>query len=114
MEGTVSNDNHHLKNLSACGTVRDFIANFSNPVRLRIMCALMEQGEASVAQLVLATGARQPAVSQNLKQLRLSGIVNRRRVGTSNLYRISDPNAEEMMEFIFRLSTTLVPKEAVG
>ncbi len=67
-----------LKRDSACHAVGDFIAQFANPIRLRIICEL-SLGEASVSELVEATGARQPTVSQYLKTLRLAGTVGRRR-----------------------------------
>lgn len=98
----------------ACHAVRDFIAHFSNPLRLRIMCEL-SKGKASVTALVAATGARQPTVSQQLNLLRLSGIVSRTREGNRSMYEIADPLAEEMMEFVFSMAEKLVVRqEAVG
>ncbi len=95
----------------ACHVVRDFISHFANPLRLRILCRLIE-GSASVTELVEASGARQPAVSQQLHLLRLAGIVTRTRVGSSRVYEISDPIAEEMMEFIFVVAEKLMNRQA--
>ena len=92
----------------ACHAVGDYISHFANPIRLRIICELA-YGEASVTELVEATGARQPTVSQYLKTLRLSGIVDRTRDGNRIVYRLIDPLAAEMMEFIISLAERLVP-----
>lgn len=98
---------------NACNLVRDFIAHFSNPLRLRILCEL-SKGEASVSELVEATGARQPTVSQQLNLLRLSGIVSRTRHGNRSVYEIADSIAEEMMEFVFSLAEKLLDRQDVS
>ena len=58
----------------ACHVVRDYVAHFANPLRLRILCVLATR-RASVGALVDITGARQPSVSHQLNLLRLSGVV---------------------------------------
>ena len=95
---------------NACHYVKDFIAHFANPLRLRIMCEL-SQGEASVTELVQATGARQPTVSQQLNLLRLAGIVTRTRDGNRSMYAVADPLAGEMMEFIFSMAEKLTARQ---
>ncbi len=100
-----------MENGEACHTVRDFIAHFSNPLRLRILCILSLKG-ASVNELVAATGARQPTVSQQLNLLRLSGIVSRTRMGNRSHYELADPIAREMMDFIMILAEKLVLRQA--
>ncbi len=94
----------------ACHIVRDFVAHFSNPLRLKIMCELYGS-ESSVTDLVEATGARQPTVSQQLNLLRLSGIVTRTRVGNRSMYRFADPLAQEMMEYIFTIAAKLLKRQ---
>ena len=98
-----------LRGGEACHAVRDFIAHFSNPLRLRILCELSLKS-ASVSELVEATGARQPTVSQQLNLLRLSGILTRTRDGNRRVYQIADPVAREMMEFIFSIADMLVAR----
>ena len=93
----------------ACHVIRDFIANFANPLRLRILCALSD-GEASVGELVELTGARQPTVSQQLNLMRLAGVVSRTRDGNRSLYQIADPIAEKTMAFIFSIAEDLVSR----
>lgn len=97
----------------ACRLVRDFIVHFSNPLRLRIMCEL-HGSESSVTDLVEATGARQPTVSQQLNLLRLAGIVARKREGNRSLYRIADPLARDMMGYIYVIAEKLLNRQGEG
>lgn len=90
----------YLQTRQFCGAVREFIANFGNEMRLKILCELMLQGEVSVGELAGAIGAKQPAVSQQLKHMRLCGLVSRHPRGNQCLYRISNPLAVETMEFL--------------
>jgi len=87
-----------LEDRSSCAWIRDFVAHFANPVRIKILCRLM-QGPACVTELVEATDERQSTISQQLKHLLLAGIVNREGRGTRNFYRISDPVVPETMRF---------------
>jgi DNA-binding transcriptional ArsR family regulator len=59
------------------------------PLRIRLIERLME-GEASVQDLVAATGAGQQNVSKHLGVLLHAGIVGRRKQGTFVYYRIVD------------------------
>jgi DNA-binding transcriptional ArsR family regulator len=59
------------------------------PLRIRLLEHLME-GEASVQELVRATGGGQQNVSKHLGVLLHAGIVGRRKQGTFVYYRIVD------------------------
>src|SRR5215472_1356196 len=59
------------------------------PLRIRLIERLMD-GEASVQELVAATGAGQQNVSKHLGVLLHAGIVGRRKQGTFVYYRIVD------------------------
>ncbi len=91
-------DDHH-----ACGWIRDFVAHFANPVRLKLLCRLME-GRACVGELMEATGERQSTVSQQLKHLLLAGLVDRERAGTRVYYEIADSRVPEVMGFLARIA----------
>jgi ArsR family transcriptional regulator len=65
------------------------------PLRIRLLERLME-GEASVQELVTATGGGQQNVSKHLGVLLQAGIVGRRKQGTFVYYRVVD-------EFVFDL-----------
>ena len=83
-----------------CAGLRDFVAHFSNHLRLKILCRLAA-GRACVRELVEATGEKQSNVSQQLKHLLDAGLVSRQRAGARVYYEIADPVALEVMEFLF-------------
>jgi DNA-binding transcriptional ArsR family regulator len=60
-----------------------------DPLRIRLLERLMD-GEASVQELVAATGAGQQNVSKHLGVLLNAGVVGRRKEGTFVYYRIVD------------------------
>ncbi len=99
-----------MKQPGVCGTVRDYVAQFTSVTRLLILCHLT-QGEANVQDIAEAVERRQSTVSQHLKQLRTAGIVTRNSDGNRRLYRISDPQANEMMDFIVNLARRVAGKE---
>jgi DNA-binding transcriptional ArsR family regulator len=62
----------------------------SEPTRLRLLQLLMN-GEKSVNELVSAMNTTQANVSKHLGILADGGLVARRKVGVSTIYRIADP-----------------------
>lgn len=90
-----------------CLAVREYVANFSNEVRLLILCRLAKSS-ASVAELTEAVGRPQPTVSQQLRHLRMSGIVAADQDGNRRVYRICDPDAKKMMRLLGKLSCRFV------
>ncbi len=62
----------------------------SHPERLLMLCRL-EEGEASVGELIALTGLSQSAVSQHLAMLREEGMVSIRGEAQTRFYRLSDP-----------------------
>jgi DNA-binding transcriptional ArsR family regulator len=73
-----------------------FIKSLANPNRLMIACALLE-GERSVGDLETDLGLRQPSLSQQLAELRESGVVEARREAKQVFYRISDQRAVALL-----------------
>ena len=73
--------------------VLDWVAErfkvLGDPTRLRLLQALRE-GEATVTDLVEATGFGQANVSKHLQQLHAHGYVSRRKDGLFTWYRLSD------------------------
>jgi DNA-binding transcriptional ArsR family regulator len=69
-----------------------FMKSLANPNRLLIACALLN-GERSVGDLETDLGLRQPSLSQQLAELRESGVVEARREAKQVFYRISDQRA---------------------
>jgi len=60
-----------------------------HPVRLRILEALLEDGEACVCHLEHRLGLRQAYLSQHLARLRAAGLVVDRRSGQNVFYAVS-------------------------
>lgn len=96
-----------------CHKVRDYIAHFANPVRLRILCMLV-MDEATVGELVEATETRQSTVSQHLKILRLAGLVERRQSGNKRVYRVADPLVYDTMEFLASIAEEVVARQSTA
>ena len=71
----------------------------SEPTRLRLLQLLMT-GEKSVNELVGATNTTQANVSKHLGILADGGLVARRKVGVSTLYRIADPSIFTLCDLV--------------
>jgi ArsR family transcriptional regulator len=67
-------------------------AILGEPMRVRLLDALHERGEASVSELADAVGAGHANVSKHLNLLLAERMVGRRRDGPRALYRITDPS----------------------
>lgn len=70
-----------------------------NEIRLAILCLLVKQ-ERSVGDIEILTGARQPAVSQQLARLRADGVVEARRDGRTVYYSLACPRTRQVLELL--------------
>lgn len=68
-----------------------------DPIRIRLLDQLRE-GELSVGELTARLGTSQQNASKHLGILLQAGIVGRRKVGTSALYRVIDPEIYALCE----------------
>lgn len=68
----------------------------SHPERLLMLCRL-DEGEASVSELIELVGLSQSAVSQHLAMLREEGIVGIRGEAQTRYYRLTDPVVREII-----------------
>lgn len=75
-----------LENVNAA-TV--FLKRLAHPSRLMVVCALVD-GERSVRELEDGLSLRQPALSQQLAELRESGLIASRKDSRSVYYRLAD------------------------
>jgi len=73
----------------------------SEPTRLRLLQLLMS-GEKSVNELVSATNTTQANVSKHLGIMADGGLIARRKVGVSTLYRIADPTLVTICDIVCR------------
>jgi ArsR family transcriptional regulator len=69
----------------------------AEPTRLRILYLLLEAHECHVRALCDSLGQSQPAVSHHLAQLRLAGLIECRRQGKHNFYRLTTRAIEELL-----------------
>lgn len=87
-------------NLVVCERVVGLFHLLSNKPRFRIACMLMH-GEACVQDIAyVICGGKMSNISQQLKMLRLSGVVKKRRVGKQLLYSIADEKVAHLIEFL--------------
>jgi DNA-binding transcriptional ArsR family regulator len=69
------------------------LRKFGQPLRLMILSLLL-QGEKSVSEIDMATGIGQPALSQQLAELRRAELVTTRRQAKQVFYNIADQSVE--------------------
>jgi ArsR family transcriptional regulator len=87
-----------------------------HPLRLRLL-EMLEDGERNVTELVLASGASQAMVSQQLGILRAERVVGDRRDGARVYYRITEPKVSRILDCIREcdmpdiVALTLVPSD---
>lgn len=86
---------------------KDLVQHFklmADETRLRILYFLMQEEEINVRTLCELLGQSQPAVSHHLALLRVAGLIEARRDGKHNFYRILPKRIQEMLGMIFRAS----------
>lgn len=71
---------------------------FANDTRLRLLHALVREGEMCVGNLADAVGMKPQAVSNQLQRLVNRNILNSRRSGANIFYRIVDPCVPVLLE----------------
>ena len=81
----------------------DVLKALAHPLRLRIVAALCD-GKAHVTALAERLGAGQPAVSQQLRILRMRGLVAVERQGAFARYRLAEPELEPLVSCIVHCS----------
>lgn len=77
----------------------------SHPERLLMLCRL-DEGEASVTELINLTGLSQSAVSQHLAALRNDAIVSTRAEAQTRYYRLQDQQIRAIIHALCALPMT--------
>lgn len=95
---TGSYSNRELDQLS------DVFKLFSDPMRLRILLLLTENEELNVNALCEELQQSQPAVSHHLALLRVAKLVEVRRAGKFNYYRVTGEEVSEQISAFFNLT----------
>jgi DNA-binding transcriptional ArsR family regulator len=80
----------------AIGSASDFLKAMSNPVRLSILCVLME-GSRTVGELEEILDVHQPTLSQQIGELRDAGIITGSRQAKAVVYRLTDSRAGQLI-----------------
>jgi DNA-binding transcriptional ArsR family regulator len=77
--------------------VGKYFRALGDPIRVRILELLREQGELSVGELVERLGQPQPKVSNHLACLRWCGFVHTRRDHPAIYYRVADERVTQLL-----------------
>ena len=78
--------------------IAKYFRGLGDPIRLRILQLLRDEGELSVGELVNRLGEPQPKVSNHLACLRWCGFVVARREHRAVVNRIADERVSQMRE----------------
>lgn len=78
----------------------EFLKSMAHKHRLMILCALVE-GERPAGELAEMLGVSQPNASQHLFKLRVQGLVETRRVGTTIYYRLASKTVRPIIEQLY-------------
>lgn len=92
-------DTNNADMLALFDKASEYFALLSEPSRLRILQVICNT-ECSVQQVVEQTGLPQPNVSRHLSLLHRSGVLGRRRAGTSVFYRVTDELLTELCRVV--------------
>jgi ArsR family transcriptional regulator, lead/cadmium/zinc/bismuth-responsive transcriptional repressor len=93
------------------GRLAGLLGLLADPVRSRILFALLAAGELCVGDLALALDVTEDQVSYAVKMLRLAGLVSFRKDGRVVFYRLSDGFPHQLLEHCLRqLLTIAVPE----
>jgi len=79
------------------GRLAEFFNIFSDPTRLRVLILLIEEGPMCVTKIGEKLGLNQPAVSWQMRVLRMANLVSTKRDGRFVRYTVSDKHVEEMI-----------------
>ena len=86
-----------------------FFKTLAHPIRIRIL-EILVNGEARVQDMQKTLDLDQPIVSQQLAQLRATGIVFARKEGTTTFYGVADPEMADLL----RVAKRILNRRLVG
>jgi ArsR family transcriptional regulator, lead/cadmium/zinc/bismuth-responsive transcriptional repressor len=101
-----------LLSVGEAGRLAGLLGMLADPVRSRILFALVAAGELCVGDLALALDVTQDQVTYALKLLRFAGLVSYRKAGRMVFYRLSDGFPHPLLEHCLRQLLTIAAPEA--
>jgi DNA-binding transcriptional ArsR family regulator len=84
------------------GEASAFLKALSHPMRLLVLCNLME-GEVTSGELAERLDVSHPNLSQHLSKLKAEKLVATRRTATTIYYRIADPRINEIISVLYEM-----------
>jgi len=96
-----------FENRDLAATVSEKLKVFAQPQRLMILSCLY-RGEHSVAEIGAMTGIGQPALSQQLAELRRAGLVSPRRQSKQIWYALADDGVRRCVQTMEAMLTAPV------
>lgn len=85
----------------AAEQAKAFLQALANQNRLLLLCALIQR-EYAVGELEQQLGILQPTLSQQLTVLRNEGLVDVRKSGRYNYYRVSDERVKAVLDLMYQ------------
>lgn len=85
--------------LDRCEEVSALLKALSHPVRLKVLCHVMED-EKTVNELTDFCGISQSAMSQFLTRMKTEGVLQSRREGTFIYHGLADPKLKKLLKAI--------------
>ena len=97
--------------MDEAGRLAGLLGMLADPVRSRILFALVAGEELCVGDLAMALDVTEDQVSYALKMLRLAGLVSFRKDGRMVFYRLSDGFPHQLLEHCLRELLTIAAPE---
>ncbi len=94
------------------GRLAGLLGMLADPVRSRILFALVAAGELCVGDLAMVLDVTQDQVTYALKLLRFAGLVSYRKAGRVVFYRLSNGFPHPLLEHCLRQLLTIAAPEA--
>jgi DNA-binding transcriptional ArsR family regulator len=101
-----------LLTVDEAGRLAGLLGMLADPVRSRILFALVTAEELCVGDLALALEVTQDQVTYALKLLRFAGLVSYRKAGRMVFYRLSEAFPHQLLEHCLRQLLTIAAPEA--
>ncbi len=100
-----------LLSVDDAGRLAGLLGMLADPVRSRVLFALVAAEELCVGDLALALDVNEDQVSYALKLLRTAGMVRFRKEGRIVFYRLSDQFPHQLLEHCLRQLLTIAAPE---